>query len=161
MKSLMKNVLIFLVLLSASPAFTQGGDHLKLTTVVQKERLVESDTGEQTTELVAADKVLPGDSVVYITFENVGNESAENVTITNPVPQNLTYEVGSAFGPGAVIEFSVDGGSVFGLADELTIAENGEVRRAQAEDYTHIRWVMRNDLPAGEQGTARFRAQLN
>ena len=65
-------------------------------------------TGATQRDLVQATTVVPGDSVVYtITFENFGDQAAENVTITNPVPANLTYELGTACGPGSAIQFSV------------------------------------------------------
>ena len=158
----MKLAVIFIGTFFAAAALAEGEPHLKVTTTVQKEELMVSQNGEEKRELVEAASVVPGDSVVYtITFENVSAESAENVTITNPVPVNLTYEVGSAFGPGTVIQFSVDGGKEYGTADELTVTNNGEVRKAGPEDYTHIRWVMKSDLEAGAQGVARFRARLN
>ncbi len=162
MKIFMKFVVLAFAYLCAAMAFAQGSGHLELTTVVQKEQISVDDDGKQQKELVQAATVLPGDSVIYtITFRNVSQESAENVTITNPVPVNLTYESGSAFGPGTVIEFSVDGGKYYSVASELTVTENGEVRAATADDYTHIRWIMQNDLAAGAQGVARFRARLN
>ena len=105
---------------------------------------------------------MPGDDVVYtITFTNISDETAENIVITNPISGELTYVEGSAFGPGTRIEFSVDGGLSFAAANELTVSEDGEVRAARAEDFTHIRWVMQNELQAGAQGLARFRARLN
>ena len=75
--------------------------------------------------------------------------------------QNLTYEPGTAYGPGSEIQFSVDGGREYGAPEALTITEDGEVRGAQPEDYTHIRWVMNDELAAGAQGVARFSARLN
>jgi hypothetical protein len=54
----------------------------------------------------------------------------------------------------------VDDGKTFATAGELNVVEDGEVRKAQASDFTHVRWVMRNDLAAGAQGTARFAAIL-
>ena len=45
---------------------------------------------------------MPGDDLVYtITFQNISDETAENVVITNPIAESLTYVNGSAFGPGA------------------------------------------------------------
>jgi len=143
-------------------AYAQEAGHLKLMTVVQKEEITVSASGERESELVEANTVVPGDSVVYtITFENVSEDAAENITITNPVPVNLTYEPGSAFGPGTVIEFSVDGGQQYGSPESLFVTDNGDVRPARADDYTHIRWVLQDELPAGAQGMARFRARLN
>ena len=162
MNTLTRFTLITLAASFLSVAYAQEEGHLKLTTTVQKEQVTVSDDGEEKKELVAAARVIPGETVLYtITFENVSQEAAENVTITNPVPENLTYESGSAFGPGALIQFSVDGGQEWGSAGELTVNENGELRAAQPEDYTHIRWVMQNDLDVGAQGVARFRARLN
>lgn len=162
MKTLMKYTLVLAVSLLATAVFAQDAGSLQLTTTVQKEQLSVSESGESKKELVAADTVLPGDSVVYtITFVNTGNEAAENVKITNPIPQHLTYQAGSAVGPGTIVEFSVDGGSLFAAAADLTVAEGDELRAATVEDYTHIRWIVQDDFAAGEQGIAQFRAQLN
>jgi len=78
----------------------------------------------------------------------------------NPIADSLTYIDGSAFGPGAEIQFSVDGGQTYASRDELTVTENGETRQAAAEDLTHVRWVMQTELAAGAQGMARFAAVL-
>ncbi len=80
--------------------------------------------------------------------------------ITNPIAENLQYLDGSAFGAGMEILFSVDGGETFAAAADLVVTEDGETRGAIAKDFTHVRWVMRNDLAAGAQGTARFAAVL-
>jgi len=160
MKTLLKMTLIaatFFVL----TAHAQEG-HLNVRTVVQKEEVTVTDNGETERSLVPADTVVPGDDVVYtITFTNVSDESADNIVITNPISENLTYVQGSAFGPGTVIEFSVDNGQSFAAPDELMIATNGEQRPADAEDFTHVRWTMQNELQAGAQGMARFKARLN
>ena len=37
----------------------------------------------------------------------------------------------------------------------------GVERPAVAEDFTHVRWVMRSELAVGAQGTARFTAVLD
>jgi uncharacterized repeat protein (TIGR01451 family) len=110
---------------------------------------------------IPAEKVLPGETVYYtITFTNTSDEVADNVVVTNPIAEELMYLDGSAFGPGMDIVFSVDGGETFATADELNVTENGETRTAEAKDFTHVRWVMQNDLAAGAQGTARFAAVL-
>lgn len=146
----------------ALAAFAQEQGHLNVRTVVQKEEVTVNDSGETERNLVPTDTVVPGDDVVYtITFTNISDESAENVVITNPISDNLTYLQGSAFGPGTVIEFSVDNGQSFAAPDELIVGTNGETRPAQVEDFTHVRWTMQNELEAGAQGMARFRARLN
>ena len=157
----MKIFMSVILLASAALAMAQEQGHLNLQTTVQKQEVVVNEAGESETRLVPAQLVVPGESVIYtITFTNVGTEPADNVVITNPIAEDLMYVDGSAFGPGMDIQFSVDGGVTFAAANELTIVEDGEVRDAQADDFTHVRWVMQNDLPAGAQGTARFAAIL-
>lgn len=140
-------------------AAAQSQAHLDVQTSVQKQEVIVNDAGESETRLVPAERVVPGESVFYtITFTNVSEEAADNVVITNPIAEDLMYVDGSAFGPGMDILFSVDGGVTFAPAGELTVAEDGEVRDAEAGDFTHVRWVMQNDLEVGAQGTARFAA---
>jgi uncharacterized repeat protein (TIGR01451 family) len=156
MKVLMSVVLIAL----SAVAGAQG--HLDVQTTVQKQEVFVNEVGESETRLVPAEVVVPGESVIYtITFRNVSGEPADNVVITNPIAEDLMYVDGSAFGPGMEILFSVDSGNTFAKADELTVVnEDGEIRDAAAGDFTHVRWVMQNDLAAGAQGTARFAAIL-
>lgn len=159
----MKNLIGVILLMSAvaAHAIAQERGHLDVTTVVQKEEVTVNEAGEADTRLVAAETVIPGDRVVYtITFRNISEDTAENVVITNPIADSLTYVDGSAFGPGTDIEFSVDGGQSFAARESLTVEENGDVRAAEAKDFTHIRWVMKQDLPVGAQGMARFSADL-
>jgi len=143
-------------------AFTAAAQsHIDVQTTVQKEEVFLNDTGEEEKRLVPAEKVLPGETVYYtITFTNTSDEVADNVVVTNPIAEELMYLDGSAFGPGMEIVFSVDGGETFAVADELNVTDNGETRAAEAKDFTHVRWVMQNDLAAGAQGTARFAAVL-
>lgn len=159
----MKNLIGVILMMSAASAYAiaQEQGHLDVTTVVQKEEVTVNEAGEADTRLVAAETVIPGDRVVYtITFRNISEDDAENVVITNPIAASLTYVDGSAFGPGTDIQFSVDGGQAYGARDELTVTENGTERPAEAKDFTHIRWVMKQDLPTGAQGMARFSAVL-
>lgn len=149
---------VILITLSAT-AVAQQQAHLDVQTSVQKQEVVVNDVGDSETRLVPAELVVPGESVFYtITFTNISKEPADNVVITNPIAEDLMYVDGSAFGPGMDILFSVDGGVTFAPSDELTVVEDGEVRDAEADDFTHVRWVMQDDLQAGSQGTARFAA---
>jgi len=155
----MKFLTAMTLLLLALNAAAQS--HLEVQTTVQKQEVFVNAQGEEETRLVSADTVLPGETVFYtITFTNVSNEVADRVVITNPIDESLVYLDGSAFGAGMDIVFSVDGGESFAAASELTVTEDGEVRAAEPRDFTHVRWVMRNDLAAGAQGTARFAAVL-
>ena len=161
MKTLTKLTLIATTLFAVS-ALAQEPGHLNVRTVVQKEEVTVTESGETERNLVPADTVVPGDDVVYtITFTNISDQSADNIVITNPISESLTYVQGSAFGPGTVIEFSVDNGKSFAPPEKLLVSSDGESRPARAEDFTHVRWTMQNELEAGAQGVARFKARLN
>lgn len=157
MKILLGTLLTFFAL----TAMAQQPQQLDVQTTVHKEVLTTNESGDVEKSLVAADAVAPGDKVYYtIIFRNVGSEPADNVVITNPIADSLFYVDGSAFGPGADIEFSIDGGQTFASADQLRVTEGDETRPADGSDFTHVRWVMKNNLAAGAQGTARFAAIL-
>jgi len=161
MKTLITVVFACLAFTTAAAVAEEGG-HLNVKTVVQKEEVVTNDAGETTHRLVPAESVVPGDAVIYtITFTNISDETAEDIVITNPISKDLTYVEGSAFGPGTIVEFSVDGGASFAGPENLVVAVNGRTRPAEAGDITHVRWRMQNQLEAGEQGMAQFRAVLN
>ena len=133
--------------------------NLDVQTTVEKQVVVESEDGSTETQLVPANNVVPGDTVVYtITFENVGNEPATDIVITNPISDVLEYVPGSASNGSMRIEFSADGGQTFGLPADLTIVADGAERPATTSDYTHVRWVMQTELEVGGRGTASFAA---
>lgn len=116
--------------------------------------------GEKKVREVEAKTVVPGDELLYtIYFKNVDRVPVDNIEITDPVPKATIYKDGSAFGSGTDITFSVDGGKTYARADDLTVTnEKGETRRAQAADYTDIKWIFRPKLAPGKTGTASFRA---
>lgn len=142
------------------PAIAEGTVHLQ--TSAQVEQIVLNDNGQTESRLVPVKTIVPGDEVIYtIMFTNNGDAQADTVVITDPVPEQMSYVEGSAFGGGTDILFSVDGGKIFAAPETLTVIDaDGSQRSARAEDYTHIRWKMRNPLQPGKRGVARFRAQL-
>jgi len=153
------------IVLSCTAAIAQESDDppagsLEVRTVVQKMHEQIDEYGERKTELVPVDTAVPGDEVVYtVTFSNTGEEPAENVLITNPIPPQMRYVSGTAFGPGTEIEYSADGGQTWGRPDLLRVStDSGAERPAEADDYTHIRWALNAPLRSGEHSFARFRA---
>ena len=162
MKTLINTLTILGFSAAAAVASAQDTNHLSIQTVVQKEEVTIDEAGNRQTRLVDASTVVPGDEVVYtVSFSNVGDEPAENVVITNPLPEQLSYIEGSAFGPGAEVQFSVDGGVHFAGPGDLSVSENGSERPANGDDFTHIRWVVSNVIEPGARGMAQFRARLN
>ena len=161
-KSIAGSFVLLALLLTSFVATAQETGTIRIQTSADVEIIETDASGETVTRLEQASKVVPGDIVIYtVSFSNTGSEPAENVVITNPVPRHMEYVEGTAFGPGADISFSIDGGQSWGTPDELVVtALDGSQRPAQAADYTDIRWILRNELQPGAQGFARFRTRL-
>ena len=150
------------MMLAAPFARAQG---VELTTKAEKEIEV-VEKGAKIKKLVPPQKMVPGDEVVYtVSFINKGAKPAERVTVTNPVPKHTRYKDGSATSENSDLTFSVDGGKTFATADKLSVAikdKGGKdvQRSAASSDYTHIRWVLKQNLAPGQSGSVRFRAVI-
>ena len=120
---------------------------------------VSTTPGREVYRFVPA-RMLEQGQVVYYTLRitNQTTVPLRNVAVVQPVPANTTYLADSASGPGADVSFSVDGGSTFSPADSLMMGVEGTKQLAQATQYTHIRWQLRNPLAPGATALARFRA---
>lgn len=110
-------------------------------------------------KLVAADRVVPGDRVLYtLEVHNTGADAVQAPVVIQAVPEHTRYVDDSAVGPGAEVSFSVDGGHHFdrprALVSSLT---GGQTRPAVGADYTHIRWQLKNPLAANSTAFVRFR----
>lgn len=152
----------FIACAIGAPAFAQapkGCIELKSTALVEKE--VADASGNKSTQLVPADKVVPGTEVTYqLVASNICQKAADNVTFDNPVPVHMGYVASSATGAGSDISYSLDG-KTFGKPADLTVTENGATRPARAAEYKHIRWAFKQPLQPGATATATFRAVLN
>lgn len=155
-------LLLLITTLTASPAVSQEGPLVKLTSEVLKEVQVVNDKGEEETRLVPASSAMPGEVLTFtISYFNEGEAEAGQIVLTNPVPEHMTYVGGSATGEGTVVTFSVDGGVTYGTPDALTVqGEDGRERRARASDYSHIRWQLTQPVPPGGKGAVGFKASV-
>jgi hypothetical protein len=63
------------------------------------------------TKGVAATKINPDDVIFYaLNYMNFGDEAADYAVLEGPIPQGKVYFPGGAYGVGAKVTFSVDGG---------------------------------------------------
>ena len=132
---------------------------VELKTTAELTQSYVDDAGKSATRLVPAAKVVPGDQVVWtIVASNVCAKPAADVAITNAVPEHMRYLGDTAFGPGAAIEFSLDGKS-FASPQALTVpAADGSKRAARADEYLAIRWVLGRPIGPSETLMVRYRA---
>jgi uncharacterized repeat protein (TIGR01451 family) len=164
MSSKMKvaRAIAFMLMASASDlAAAQDKSCISLNNEAQVEQEYVDPSGQKAKRLVPPGKVLPGREVIYtITAKNGCSAFAERVVIDNPVPQHMTYVMGSAFGVGTDITYSVDG-KTYAKADALTVTQSdGKTRPAQAADIRSIRWTYGNAFSASASGFVRFRATV-
>ena len=125
-------ILFLLTTITTATAAAQDGALVKLKSEVLKEIQVVNEKGETETRLVPASSAIPGEVLTFtISYTNEGDEEATDIILTNPVPEHMVYEGGSAEGEGTVITYSVDGGVNYDTADSLKVAgEDGEKRKA-------------------------------
>jgi uncharacterized repeat protein (TIGR01451 family) len=118
-----------------------------------------SAVGRAPVELVPADKVVPGDRVIYTLEVRNGAETVLDApTFSYPIPEHMRYIADSAVGPGAVVSYSMDGGHTFARAEDLKVkGPDGKLRAAVGADYTDIHWQLKNRLKANSVAFVRFR----
>jgi uncharacterized repeat protein (TIGR01451 family) len=138
-----------------------ASDPIVIKAIAEVEQSSQSN-GRESSKLVAADRVVSGDAVLYtLEVRNTAATSLPRPTVTYPIPEHMTYTPDSAVGPGADVSYSVDAGHSFDTPENLKIQEpGGPMRAATAADYTHIRWQLKNTLKGNSVAFVRFRAQV-
>jgi len=118
-----------------------------------------SQNGRELVRLQPADRVVPGDKVIYtLEIRNTTAMALPALTVDYPIPEHMRYVADSAVGAGAQVSYSIDGGSTFARPEELFVTgANAEKRPATADDYTHIRWQLKHILKGNSVAFARFR----
>ena len=118
------------------------------------------EAGRAVVKLIPADRVVPGDRVIYtLGARNTGATALDSPIVTYAVPDHMRYIANSAVGPGAEVKFSVDGGHSFDRIENLGMSgPDGRPRAVVGADITHIRWQLKNSLQANSVAFVRFRA---
>ena len=136
-----------------------------LNVVAEKEVTVE-ENGKLIKKRMQAETAEQGEELIYtLNYANEGNEGARNVKMNNKFPENTTYVIESAWGEGAEIQFSMDGGKTFKdpslLVYEVTGQDGKKLKKtATPEKYTDILWVVKA-IPAGQSGSVGFKLKVN
>ena len=132
---------------------------LVVKAVAEVETRVVQD-GREIVKLAPANRVVPGDQVIYtLEIRNAGGTAVRDPTVTYAVPSHMVYVADSATGPGAEVRYSVDNGHFFERPEYLRVSDtDGHSRQAKSDEYTHIRWKLKNMLKSNSVAYARFRA---
>ena len=123
------------------------------------------ENGLTVVKRVPADTVESGQTIFYtLTVANSGDEKATNVVLNNPLPDGTAYAGNSAFGQGAAILFSVDGGKQFDAPSRLTVTvkkADGSLEKqvASPDQYTDIRWTLA-EVPPDKSLTLGYQASV-
>ncbi|MEN6473900.1 MAG: hypothetical protein ABFD81_07805 [Syntrophaceae bacterium] len=151
-------LMTLLALLLATGASAKS--QLSISMQAEKEVTIDKET-----KRVKADKVEPGVVIFYtLSYVNSGDEAATNAVLDDPIPKGTVYLAGSAYGEGAEVTFSIDGGKTFKKPSLLTYEvelPGGKVekRTASPEQYTHIRWTT-STIPAHGSGQVGFQVRV-
>ena len=155
-------ILFILTMLVPAAAAAQDGALVKLKSEVLKEVQVVDETGATVVRLVPVTNAMPGELLTFtISYTNEGDDEATDIVLTNPVPEHMVYEAQSAQGEGSRISYSVDGGSIYGPPDSLSVTgDDGKEHQAVPSDYTHIRWQLDDPVAPGGSGAVSFKASV-
>jgi uncharacterized repeat protein (TIGR01451 family) len=150
---MLKLLIAFAALLMPSALF--AADSVALSSMVFVEKTIADADGKAKITLHEPKVVTPGDRLIFIlNYQNRGSTAANNFVVTNPLPNAVAYQ-GTA---DASAEVSTDGGKVWGTLSALKVADGpNKWRSARPEDVTHVRWTMKQAIPAGAQGKLSFR----
>lgn len=129
---------------------------------VEREIVTTAPDGTQTVTYQAAERVRPGETVVYtLDYVNTQADPASDLKLDMVVPEQVRLAEGSADVPGARVQYSADGGQSYADRLGLTVRnDDGTTRAATTDDITHVRWTLLSPVQPGERGAVSFRAQL-
>lgn len=138
-----------------APGVAFAADSVALSSMVFVEKTIADAQGKAKITLHEPKIVTPGDRLIFIlNYQNRGATAANNFIVTNPLPSAVAYQ-GTA---DASAEVSIDGGKIWGALAALKVADGpSRWRSARPEDVTHVRWTMKQAIPAGAQGKLSFR----
>lgn len=130
---------------------------MRLDTQMFVERVSTDLNGRARRTLANADRVSSGDTLIVIVhWRNDGSHAVRDVAITRPVPRGIRPDISD---PAMLV--SVDGGIHWGRIDQMWLPTPlGGVRRAVAEDVTHIRWQLPDRVQPGRTGRLSYRAVM-
>lgn len=135
-------------------AATPAGANLALETQTFVERVITDINGSARRVLVPADRIAPGDSLVFVVaWRNTGRRPVRGGALTNGIPGRVLIDAADP-----AMDVSIDGGRRWGRLDQLWLPTPlGGTRRATAQDVTHVRWPVPATIAPGQGGRISYR----
>jgi len=135
-----------------TPMAAQAADTVSFASDVFVEKFVTVAGGRTSRILARADRLNPGDSVIFVV--NWTARRGNDFTVTNPLPRAIAFQR-SADGSE---EVSVDGGRTWGRVADLRLRDrDNSLRSATPEDVTHLRWRVPGDVALRGSGQLTYR----
>lgn len=142
-----------------------GSGRLDTSIEVQKLEVTEGPGGQEVRRWVAAGRLNAGDEIHYtLRVRNPGKQAVDTIVVTKRLPFGVRYLRGSATGPAAEVQFSIDGGDTYAKPEKLARAAGGGKkgpRKPLENDYTHVRWILKKPLGPSSTALLRFRATFS
>lgn len=161
---MLRTNILLLTFLFMLPVLAFAQPKIEINISAEKEITV-NENGKDVIKRVAAEDADPQSILFYtLNYANSGDETAQNVAIVDPIPENTVYIAGSATGAGTEITFSIDNGKSYKKPSLLTYEVKNpdgttEKNSASPEQYTHIRWLVES-IPSGEKGEVSFQVTV-
>jgi len=121
-------------------------------------------------ELLAADRVVPGDVIEYqLSYENVSNEAVTDLILSGAIPsktefieEKSTQIEGLQFQARSLVSVEPNVFSAPPLLREEK-DENGEIQLVEIypEQYDQIRWLVLDELESGEKLELSYRVKVS
>lgn len=122
---------------------------------------VKNEDGSISSIMKDAVKVLPGSNVTYlISVKNVGDETVNDVQITNPIHESMEYQNDNAPAEIASSAVSVDTITFADINKLEVIDTEGRSRPATKADVNAVRWTLNKPIKPGDQHVVVYTAQL-
>jgi len=112
-------------------------------------------------KVTKTDRVEPGQVMEFeLVFTNHGDTSVSGIQVVDPIPENTIF-IGESHNSDVQANFqvSIDGGEFFESEPVIRIETQADGSQKEvvipAEQYTHVRWEAKDDLPS-KGGKHRF-----
>lgn len=136
-----------------------------LQSTMQAYVISQGQDGKEVAQL--AEEVEPGQIVEYrLDYKNVGKSALKGIAVTGPVP-DATHYLGDTAKTRADTDFqvSIDGGKTFEGEPVKRMVENGQGKKVEKiippSEYTHVRWILKQPLNAGEAESFSYRSLVD